>query len=268
MCNGLVERFNGTLKQILRRLCADRPKDWDKCLSAALFAYRDATQESLGFLPFKLVYGRTVRGPMTIFREVLTKEVNDPEVHSTYQYIVDLKERIESTCTMAKENLEKATQRYRVNYNKRTKKRDMKVGEKVLVLLPTSSNKLLLQWRCPYEILEKVGNVDYRINMDGKTKTFHANMLKLYIDRDNENDAGVLGIAGVAVVDPADDEDDGEDELCDSPGQGRMEGAGEVKVSDELSEEEKSEIRTLLDDFKDVLSNVPGVTNFGVQDDK
>lgn len=126
MCNGLVERFNGTLKQILRRLCADRPKDWDKCLSAALFAYRDATQESLGFLPFKLVYGRTVRGPMTIFREVLTKEVNDPEVHSTYQYIVDLKERIESTCTMAKENLEKATQRYRVNYNKRTKKRDMK----------------------------------------------------------------------------------------------------------------------------------------------
>lgn len=47
-----------------------------------------------------------------------------------------------------------------------------------------------------------------------------------------------------------------------------MEGAGEVKVSDELSEEEKSEIRTLLDDFKDVLSNVPGVTNFGVQDDK
>ena len=57
MCNGLVERFNGTLKQILHRLCAERPKDWDKYLSAALFAYRDATQESLGFSPFELVYG-------------------------------------------------------------------------------------------------------------------------------------------------------------------------------------------------------------------
>lgn len=216
MCNGLVERFNGTLKQILRRLCAERPKDWDKYQSAALFAYRDATQESLGFSPFELVYGRTVRGPMRILRELWTKEVNDPEVRTTYQYIVDLKERLESTCTMAKENLEKATQRYRVNYNKRAKKRDMKVGEKVLVLLPTSSNTLLLQWRGPYEILEKVGNVDYRINMDGKTKTFHANKMKLYIDRNNENDAGVLGVAGVAVVDLADDEDDGEDELCDS----------------------------------------------------
>lgn len=160
MCNGLVERFNGTLKQILRRLCTERPKDWDKYISAALFAYRDATQESLGFSPFELVYGRTVRGPIRILRELWTKEVNDPEVRTTYQYIVDLKQRLESTCTMAKETLEKATQRYRVNYNKRAKKRDMNVGEKVLVLLPTSSNKLLLQWRGPYEILEKVGNVD------------------------------------------------------------------------------------------------------------
>lgn len=87
-------------------------------------------------------------------------------------------------------------------------------------------------------------------------------------DRDNENDAGVLGIAGVAVIDLADDEDDGEDELCDSPGQERTEGAREVTVSDELSEEEDTEIRTLLDDFEDVLSDVPGVTTLGVHDIK
>ena len=30
MCNGLVERFNGTLKQMLRWLCTERPKDWDR----------------------------------------------------------------------------------------------------------------------------------------------------------------------------------------------------------------------------------------------
>ncbi|KAL3866326.1 hypothetical protein ACJMK2_043633 [Sinanodonta woodiana] len=29
MCNGLVERFNGTLKQMLRRMCAEKPRDWD-----------------------------------------------------------------------------------------------------------------------------------------------------------------------------------------------------------------------------------------------
>ena len=29
MCNGLVERFHATLKQMLRRMCAERPKDWE-----------------------------------------------------------------------------------------------------------------------------------------------------------------------------------------------------------------------------------------------
>ena len=85
LCNGLVERFNGTLKQMLRQLCAERPKDWDRYFSAALFAYRDTTQESLGFSPFELVYGHAVRGPMRILRELWTKEVTDPDVKSTYQ---------------------------------------------------------------------------------------------------------------------------------------------------------------------------------------
>ena len=30
MCNGLVDRFNGSLKQMLRMLCTERPKDWDR----------------------------------------------------------------------------------------------------------------------------------------------------------------------------------------------------------------------------------------------
>jgi len=29
MCNGVVERFNGTLKIMVKRMCAEKPKDWD-----------------------------------------------------------------------------------------------------------------------------------------------------------------------------------------------------------------------------------------------
>jgi hypothetical protein len=56
-----------------------------------------------------------------------------------------------------------------------------------------------MQWRGPYEIIKKVGNADYRIDMNGKIKTFHANMLKLYIDRANEDDACVLGVAELQI---------------------------------------------------------------------
>lgn len=140
MCNGLVERFNGTLKQMLRRLCAERPKDWDRYLSAALFAYRDTTEESLGFLPFELVYGHTVRSPVRILRELSTKKVTDRDIKITYQYVVDLKDRLLSTCELTKKNLEMSSWRYCTYYNKRARQRDMKEGEKVLVLLPTTSN--------------------------------------------------------------------------------------------------------------------------------
>ena len=56
----LVERFNGTLKTMLKRMCAERPKDWDRYLPARLFAYREIPQESLDFAQFELLYGRSV----------------------------------------------------------------------------------------------------------------------------------------------------------------------------------------------------------------
>ena len=66
ICNGLCERFNGTMKRMLRRMCSEPPKDWDRYLPALLFSYTEAPQEeSLGFSPFELLYGRTVRGPLS-----------------------------------------------------------------------------------------------------------------------------------------------------------------------------------------------------------
>ena len=68
-CNGLVEKFHFVLKSMLRKLCAERPKDWDRYLPAVLFAYREVPQASTGFSLFELLYGRTVRGPMNILMD-------------------------------------------------------------------------------------------------------------------------------------------------------------------------------------------------------
>nr|XP_034310974.1 uncharacterized protein LOC117684146 [Crassostrea gigas] len=115
-----------------------------------------------------------------------------------------------------KENLERSSQRYRTYYNKRARQRDMKEGEKVLVLLPTASNKLLMQWRGPYIIVQKVGSVDYKIDVDGKLKTFHANMLKRYVDRQDDDNIS-RDIVGVAVIDVENDSSTDDSDLNDSP---------------------------------------------------
>ena len=78
MCNGLVERFNGTLKAMLKKLCAEQPRQWHRFINALLFAYREVPQESTRFLPFELLYGRTVRGPMHILKALWTENVDVP----------------------------------------------------------------------------------------------------------------------------------------------------------------------------------------------
>ena len=55
------------------------------------------------------------------------------------------------------------------------------VPGEVLVLLPTSSNKLLAQWQGPNHVSCRVGEVDYEVYMPDKRKrkaVFHINMLK------------------------------------------------------------------------------------------
>ena len=84
MCKGLVEKFNGTLKKMLRKLCSEQSKQWHRYINALLFAYREVPQDSTHFAPFELMYGRTVRGPMHILRELWTKDIDEHEVKSNY----------------------------------------------------------------------------------------------------------------------------------------------------------------------------------------
>ena len=57
MTNGLCEKYNGTLKIMLKRMCEERPKDWDRYIPPLLFAYREVPQASTGFSPFELLFG-------------------------------------------------------------------------------------------------------------------------------------------------------------------------------------------------------------------
>jgi len=45
---------------------------------------------------------------MAILREMWTKEKTDPEVKLTYQYVLELQDRLQETCKMAKQELEQS----------------------------------------------------------------------------------------------------------------------------------------------------------------
>ena len=128
-CNGLVERFNGTLKTMLKKLCVEKPKQWDRYIDSLLFAYREAPQDSLGFSPFELLYGRTVRGPLSILKELWTEENQTEEVRTTYGYVVDLRNRLEETLHLAHEELKRHQSRYKFYTDRKRKEKHLKAGK-------------------------------------------------------------------------------------------------------------------------------------------
>ena len=119
-----MERFNGILKKILRRLCSEQPRQWYRFINPLLFAYREVPQESTGFSPFELLYGRTIRGPMKILKELWTKETDTPEVKISYQYVLELRERLEDTMKDAMQRIrDRKTIRQESEENKFTERR-------------------------------------------------------------------------------------------------------------------------------------------------
>lgn len=54
---GLVERFNRVIDQVLQRRDPSQKKDWNMYLQATLFAYRTIKQESTKYSPFYMMYG-------------------------------------------------------------------------------------------------------------------------------------------------------------------------------------------------------------------
>jgi len=121
MGNGIVENFNKTIKNLLKKVAAEKPKDWHRYLGPLMFADRDTPRDSTGFTPFELLYGHKVRTPMTLLKRIWTGEDEDPQVKTAYQYVTDLRERVEETCELARNELAKVQTRNQKYYNRQTR---------------------------------------------------------------------------------------------------------------------------------------------------
>ena len=160
--NGLVKRFNGTLKKMLRRLCNEQPRLWHRLVNPLLFAYRYIHRilqdfKATGFSPFELLYRRTVRGPVQILKELWTGETDGTEIKTSFRYIIELRQRLDNTMKISQEELLKSRKKTKTLYDQSAKEREFHKGDKVLLLLTTDTNKLFMQWKGPYKTISRRG---------------------------------------------------------------------------------------------------------------
>ena len=219
---------------------------------------------------------------MQVLKELLTKEGAEFEVKTTYEYVIDLKERLKETCSMAQEMLEKASGKHKFHYDKKSKPRSLDIGDKVLILLPTNNNKLLLQWKGPFTVVHRFNDCDYKIKVKDKVRTYHINLLKKYISRKEEKVCSIFelnlnvhsdsscdkNLQGVSLNSVLDQDslnasvqvDDGRS-IVPLPSVTRKQFPKDVQVSEKLSSVQKLEVETLLDKYEYILTDVPKHTN-------
>lgn len=91
--DGLVKRFNGTLKLMLHKFVEDDPQHWDTLSPALLFALWEVPQASTRFSPFEFPYWKQPRGILDLMKE--DWETQGTWVLGTTQNVLWLWERLQ-----------------------------------------------------------------------------------------------------------------------------------------------------------------------------
>ncbi|KAL8598384.1 hypothetical protein ACOMHN_032661 [Nucella lapillus] len=251
--NGMVEKFNGTLKSMIRKLCIEQPTEWDRYIPAMLFAYREVPQDTTQFSPFELLYGRSVQGPLQILKKCWTDEEENPEIRTTAEYVTNLRNKMEETCKIAAENQCTAKKRYTAYYDKKARHRSLTTEDKVLVLLPDKHKRLQLSWKGPFPVIRKVNQVDYVIRIKGKEKVYHLNLIKKYNERETTQEQ-------ISVVIHEEEEEDLKTGTIPLMPLKQMEDAKDIRYAEVLTHVQTKQLQQVVERHKNVFSDLPGKT--------
>ncbi len=116
---------------------------------------------------------------LDVLRE--TWEEGPSESKNEIQHVLDLRTKLHTLGQLSMENLLQAQDKQSRLYNRGARLRNFTPGDKVLVLLPTSSSKLLAKWQGPFEVTRQVGDLNYevvRTDRSGARQIYHLNLLK------------------------------------------------------------------------------------------
>jgi len=155
-CIGLVERFNRTLKAMLRKQAVTHGAQWDKFLPGMLWAYRNTPHDTTGEKPSFLLFGIDCRSPT---ESALLPPANSDPTSDFSDYRQELVHTLSSARLDAATNLRNAQQRHKNQHDKNVHDLELKIGDWVLVYFPKEDSgkncKLSRPWHGPHRVIEK-----------------------------------------------------------------------------------------------------------------
>ena len=179
--DGQSERVIQVLEDMLRVCVLDFSGNWDRYIPLMEFAYNNSYQSSIGMDSYEALYGRRCRNLMC-WTEMNEHKIIGPEL------VKDTEEKVQ----IIQQRLKVACDRQRSYVNLKRKDIEYEVGDKVFlkvspwkkILRFGRKGKLSPRFIGPYEILERVGPVAYRLALPLELPklhdVFHVSMLHRY----------------------------------------------------------------------------------------
>lgn len=180
--DGLVERVQRTIEDMLSKYIKSSQRDWDEILPFVLMAYRSSKQEATKKTPNLMFLGREIDLPVDLLYPPPPVEPETPED----EYVVKLQNKLKTVHEMARNSLLEAGQRQKLAYDRRVNKHAYKVGDAVWLrsyIKPKGlARKLQLRWEGPFKVVGKISDLTYKVQKSRKAdfKVVHFNRLKPY----------------------------------------------------------------------------------------
>eukprot|EP00731_Ephydatia_muelleri_P039124 Em1130g1a len=199
--NGLDERYNQTLQNMLAKFVSTKQTVWSSYLDTCTFAYNTSRHESSTYTPFQLMFGRQAILPVDID---LQKESGD-ELHHKYQMlndpdIVAVQHKHQVILEDAKKHILDAQKKQKQKYDSKCAKPNcFQVGELVMKKnfrrKKMKGGKLQDRFDGPHRVVKKMPHGVYElISKDGTLiratgghlKMYHSNMLQGSVSFDDK----------------------------------------------------------------------------------
>jgi hypothetical protein len=180
--DGQSERTIQTMEDMLRACSLEWSGSWDEHLPLIEFAYNNSYHSSIGMAPYEALYGRPCRSP-SYWYEAGERQLYGP------QLVQDCAGKVK----IIRERLLTAQGRQKNYADKRRRPLEFEIGDHVFVKVsPTKGimrfgkkGKLSPRYVGPFEILEKIGVVAYRLalppDLSHVHPVFHVSMLRKYV---------------------------------------------------------------------------------------
>lgn len=130
--NGLTERFNRTLHDLLRTLPAERKRRWPEYLNELCYSYNATPHSQTGFSPFYVMFGRNAVLPVDRLLGLKSEDDENEDSSDTYgDWVTQHQMRLWQARQQVQQQLESRSFSRRKRHNDRVKEQPLSAGTQV-----------------------------------------------------------------------------------------------------------------------------------------